>query len=60
MNDMKYKISCYNGGPLLGMDWVFVKPDETIIVVDADDEEKAIMRAKWRVKRDYYKVVEIS
>jgi len=56
---MKYKVSCYNGGPLLGLDWVFIKPDEVIIEVEAYKEDEAISKAKTRVKRDFYKVVEI-
>ncbi len=54
---MKYKVSCYNGGPLLKFDWVFIKPDEAIVDVDANSEAEAIAEARKRVIRDYYKVI---
>lgn len=57
---MKYKVSCYNGGPIFGFDWVFIKPDEVIVEVETYDEAKAIATAKWRIKRDYYKVVGVN
>ncbi len=54
---MKYKVSCYNGGPLLKIDWVFIKPDEAIVDVEANSEAEAITEARKRVVRDYYKVI---
>lgn len=54
---MKYKVSCYNGGPLLKMDWVFIKPDEAIVDVEANNEAEALVEARKRVVRDYYKVI---
>ena len=57
---MKYKISCYNGGPILGWDWVFIKPDEIIANVEARSEKEAIFEAKQSVKRDYYKVIGVE
>jgi hypothetical protein len=57
---MRYRVSCYNGGPLLGLDWVFIKPDEAIIEVDANNENEAINNAKLKVDRDYYKVIGIT
>ena len=54
---MKYKISCYNGGPLLGLDWVFIKPDEVIVEIEAETEHQAILAARSKVIRDYYKVI---
>lgn len=57
---MKYKISCYNGGPLLGLDWVFIKPDEVIVDVEAGNEDQAISEASKKVTRDYYKVIGVS
>jgi hypothetical protein len=56
---MIYKISCYNGGPLFGLDWVFIKPDEVIIEVEAYKEDEAINMARTRIKRDFYKVVAV-
>lgn len=55
---MKYRVSCYNGGPFLGMDLVFIKPDEATVTVDANNEDQAINEAKKQVTRDYYKVIE--
>lgn len=54
---MKYKVSCYNGGPFLGLDWVFIKPDEAVVDVEANSESQAISEAKKQVTRDYYKVI---
>lgn len=56
---MKYKVSCYNGGPLLGRDWVFIKPDEVIAEVQTNSEAEAIVEARKRVVRDYYKIIRI-
>ena len=56
---MKYKVSCYNGGPLFGLDLVFIKPDEVIIEVDAYNEDEALNMAITRIKRDFYKVVAV-
>ena len=57
---MKYKISCYNGGPLLGIDWVFIKPDEVIVEVEASNEPEAKCKATSRVMRDFYKVIGVE
>ena len=57
---MKYRISCYNGGPIFGFDWVFIKPDEVIVEVETDSESKAILEARSKVIRDYYKVVGVQ
>ena len=56
---MKYKVSCYNGGPLFGLDWVFIKPDEVIAEVETNSEAEAIVEARKRTVRDYYKVIRI-
>jgi hypothetical protein len=56
----KYRVSCYNGGPLLKADWVFIKPDEVVVEVDAETEAEAIGKARAKVVRDYYKVVSVS
>ena len=56
---MKYKVSCYNGGPIFGWDWVFIKPDETIVEVEGEDENRAIIMARGKVTRDYYKIIEV-
>jgi hypothetical protein len=57
---MKYKISCYNGGPLLRMDWVFIKPDDVIVDIEANNEAEAIIEARKRVVRDYHKVIKVN
>ena len=57
---MKYKVSCYNGGPFLKMDWVFIKPDDVIVDVEAHSEAEALVEARKRVVRDYYKVIRIN
>ncbi len=57
---MKYKVSCYNGGPLFGLDWVFVKPDEVIVNVEAKTDKEAIKLAKELIERDYYKVIGVE
>jgi hypothetical protein len=56
---MKYKVSCYNGGPLFGFDWVFIKPDEVIVEIEANSEYEAKIEAAKKVTRDFYKVVEV-
>ncbi len=56
----KYRVSCYNGGPLLKADWVFLKPDEVVVDVDAETEAEAISKARMKVVRDYYKVISVS
>jgi hypothetical protein len=56
---MKYKVSCYNGGPLFGLDWVFIKPDEVIVEIEANSEYEAKIEAAKKVTRDFYKVVAI-
>ena len=56
---MKYKVSCYNGGAIFGLDLVFIKPDDVVVVVDARTEQQAIFEAKQVVSRDFYKVIEI-
>jgi len=54
---MKYTVSCYNGGLFLKIDWVFIKPDEALVDVEATSEAEAITEARKRVIRDYYKVI---
>ena len=54
---MKYKVSCYNGGPFLKMDWVFIKPDDVIVEVEANSEAEALAEARKRITRDFYKVI---
>ncbi|VVB60170.1 Uncharacterised protein [uncultured archaeon] len=57
---MKYKVSCYNGGPFFKFDWVFVKPDDVIVDVEANSEAEALVEARKRVVRNYYKVIRIN
>ena len=57
---MRYKVSCYNGGPILGLDWVFIKPDEIIVNAEAKSEAEAIQIAREAVTRDYYKVIGVE
>ena len=57
---MKYRVSCYNGGPLFGLDWVFIKPDEVIVEIEANSEYEARLEAAKKVIRDFYKVVEVK
>jgi uncharacterized membrane protein (UPF0127 family) len=57
---MKYRVSCYNGAPLLGIDLVFVKPDEAVVEVDAENEPQAIGEARKKVTRDYYKIIGVN
>jgi len=56
---MEYKVSCYNGGPIFGFDWMLIRPDEVIVSIEARSESEAIFEAKLLVKRDYYKIVEM-
>lgn len=56
----KYRVSCYNGGPFLKADWVFIKPDEVIVDVEAETEAEAIAKARAKVVRDFYKVIAVS
>jgi len=56
---MKYIVSCYNGGPFFKLDWGIFRPDETRVVMIAKSEEDAIIKAKKKVHRDYYKVIEV-
>lgn len=39
------------------MDWVFIKPDEAIVDVQANNEAEALVEARKKVVRDYYKVI---
>jgi len=57
---MRYKVSCYNGDPIFGMDWVFIKPDEVIVEIEAENERDALGEAMKKVDRDYYKVIGVK
>ncbi len=57
---MKYKVSCYNGGPLFKMDWVFIKPDDVIVDVETNSEAEALVEARKRVVRDHFKVIRVN
>jgi hypothetical protein len=48
---MKYKVSCYKGVPFFKIDWVFIKPDDVIVDVEANSEAEAIVEAKKSSKR---------
>jgi hypothetical protein len=39
------------------MDWVFIKPDEALVDIEATSEAEALTEARKRVVRDYYKVI---
>jgi len=54
---MKYKVSCYNGSRIFRFDLIFIKLDEAIVEVEANNEAEAIAEARKRVVRDFYKVI---
>jgi hypothetical protein len=54
---MKYKLSCYNGSRIFRFDLIFIKLDEAIVEVEANNEAEAIAEARKRVVRDFYKVI---
>ena len=56
---MKYQVSCYNGGPIFGFDWVLIKPDEAVVEVEAESEADAISGVRSKIVRDYYKVIRV-
>lgn len=55
----RYTVSCFNGGPLLGLRIPFLKLEAVEVEVDADSEAGAITIARGRVSRDHYEVVGI-
>jgi hypothetical protein len=57
---MKYKVNCYNGGPIFHLDWIFINFDEVTITVEAEDENDALIQARNKVFRDYYKVISVE
>lgn len=56
---MKYTVTCFNGGPLFGIQIPFVRLDEVRVEADVDNENAAITFAKSKVTRDYYEVIKI-
>ena len=57
---MKYTVTCFNGGPIFGIQIPFVRLDEVRVEVDADSESGAISIARSKVTRDYYEVIDIK
>ena len=53
----KYKVKCYNGGPLFGLQIPFVDLNRADVEVEADNESEAISKARSKVYRDYYEVI---
>ena len=42
------------------MDWVFIKPDDVIVEVEANSEAEGLAEARKRVVRDHYKVIRVN
>ena len=57
---MQYVIIAYNKRPASFNDFCFTRKDEVEIIVKADSEDNAYIKARGSITRDLYRIIKIE